>query len=68
MSCIPASDSLILELENRQDDALRQLVELERRIEAVLRQALPATGPRITQPDLGPASSAGNPASAARAA
>jgi hypothetical protein len=38
------TDSLILDLEARQEAALRLLIELEERIEAVLREAQPATG------------------------
>ncbi len=68
MSCTPASDSLILELEIRQDDALRQLVELEQRIEAVLRQALPADGRRIAPPQANSPSPPATQTPAARAA
>lgn len=45
MTFQPDSVSLILELEARQDDALRRLVELDERIEAVLKAALPSIAP-----------------------
>lgn len=49
------TDSLILDLEARQEAALRQLIELEQRIEAVLRDAQPAAArPAMANNDLGP--------------
>jgi hypothetical protein len=54
-----SSDTLLrmLELEARQDEALAQLAELERKIEAVLADALPA----IAKLGVGPQSDAAPP-------
>jgi hypothetical protein len=53
MMSTPDPFALIVELEARQDEALAQLAELERQVEAVLAQALlsptrPATAPQGT--------------------
>jgi hypothetical protein len=40
----------VVELEARQDEALRQLAELERRIDAVLAEVLPKTESRAETP------------------
>ncbi len=43
MNATPDSLAHVVELEARQDEAMRQLVELDERIEAVLREAMPST-------------------------
>jgi hypothetical protein len=42
----------ILELEKQQDDALRELEALERRIEQVLAEHLPLVGSRMPEPNV----------------
>ena len=44
MDCESDTTARILEIEARQDDALRQLAELERRVEQVLAEYLPLMG------------------------
>jgi hypothetical protein len=43
MNPSPSAVSPLVDLEARHDEALRQLAELELRIEAVLKEALPAS-------------------------
>jgi hypothetical protein len=48
------ADSFILDLEARQEAALRQLIELEQRLEAVLREAQPAIARPLAQAQFEP--------------
>ncbi|MGD9722412.1 MAG: hypothetical protein AB7O59_12985 [Pirellulales bacterium] len=54
MSAAAEAESRILDLEARHDDALRQLSELEARLEAVLKEALPALAGLTVVPALLP--------------
>ena len=58
----------ILEIESRQDDALRQLAELERRVTQVLAEFLPATPQAAFEADRAPLSPTSDSRPASKAA
>lgn len=51
MNATPDRLAVIVELEARQDEALRQLAELDERVEAVLRELTPTAAPAAPEPN-----------------